>query len=94
MEQFMKKVLDQFTKDITDKIFLMIQNDNKLMGKYLDLLDRHKENIALDTLNSNIGKYIKNRLNLDDINECKNPKSTLIRTFMRHKIKIVKKEKK
>lgn len=87
MEQFIKKILNQFTEDITDKIFLMIQNDNKLMGEYLDLLDRHKENIDLDTLNSNIGKYIKNHLNLDNMDECKTPKSTLIRTFTRHKIK-------
>ena len=87
MEQFIKKVLDQFTDDITDRVFLMIQNDSELMGEYLNLLDRHKENIDLDTLNSNIGKYIKNHLNLDNIDECKDPKSTLIQTFTRHKIK-------
>jgi len=91
MEQFMKKALNQFIEDVTDKIFLMIQNDNKLMREYLDLLNRHKENIDLDTLNRNIGKYIKNHLNLGNMDECKNPKSTLIRTFTRHKI--VKEEK-
>lgn len=87
MEQFIKKVLSRFTDNITDRIFLMIQNDSELMGEYLNLLDRHKENIDLDTLNSNIGKYIKNYLNLDNIGESKKPKSTLIRTFTRHKIK-------
>ena len=87
MKKFIEKVLGQFVDDITDKVFLMIQNDSKLMEDYLGLLDRHKGNIDLNTLNSNIGKHIKECLNLDNINESKEPKSTLIQTFTRHKIK-------
>ena len=87
MNEFIKKVLNKFTDDITDKVFLMIQEDKDLMKEYLDLLDRHKNNIDLDTLNSNIGKSIRIYLNLDNIYESREPKSTLIRTFMRHKIK-------
>ncbi|MFH1395637.1 MAG: hypothetical protein ABIH09_05725 [Candidatus Omnitrophota bacterium] len=87
MKQFMDKVLNQFAENITDRIFLSIQNDNDLMAEYLDLLDKHKDNIDLKTLNSNIGKYIKEIFNLENIDECDKPKSTLIRTFTRHKIK-------
>ena len=92
MKQFMDKVLNQFAEDITDRVFLMIQNDKKLMADYLDLLDKHKDNIDLKSMNSNIGKYIKEVFNLDNRNECIEPKSTLMRTFTRHKI--VKKEAK
>ena len=87
MKEFIESVLNKFTYDITDKVFLMIQEDKDLMIEYLDLLDRHKGNIDLDTLNSNIGKSIKNYLNLENIDVSQEPKSTLIRTFMRHKIK-------
>jgi|GEM_PF-453686 len=87
MKQFMDTVLNKFTEDITDKIFLMIQNDHDLMAEYLDLLDKHKDNIDLKTLNSNIGKYIKESFSLDNLSESTEPKSTLIRTFTKHKIK-------
>lgn len=87
MKQFMDKTLNQFAEDITDRIFLMIQNDKKLMADYLDLLDKHKDNVDLNTLNSNIGKYIKEVFNLDNMDECTKPKSTLIQTFTKHKIK-------
>ena len=81
MKKFIEKVLNQFVNDIIDKVFLMIQNDSKLKEDYLDLLDKHS------TLNSNISRYIRNYLNLDNIGKSKEPKSTLIQTFTKHKIK-------
>lgn len=37
MKDFLRKILNQFADDITDKVFLLIQNDKELMAEYLML---------------------------------------------------------
>ena len=38
MNKFTKKVLDRYSNEITDQVFLFIQNDRELMRDYLGLL--------------------------------------------------------
>lgn len=40
--KFKQKIIDRFSVTITDRMFLMIQNDRELMQEYLYLLEKHK----------------------------------------------------
>jgi len=80
-EEFVEKSLNQFMSSITDKVFLMIQNDHSLMQEYLDLV-RVQDG---ERLNAYIGKLIKEKLRLDDVMASGQPaegksQSTLIKT--------------
>lgn len=73
--EFTGIALSRFSKSITDKVFLMIQNDKGLMHDYLRLVETH----GLDTVNQQIGKAIKNRFDLsNDAQRELSPESTLI----------------
>lgn len=62
-------------KRITNEIFLIIQNDKKLMRDYLEAV--HEQ--GHENVNRAIGKQIKKSYNLTDFNEEeKNPSSSLI----------------
>ncbi len=88
MQEFIRKVLNKFALDITDKIFLLIQNDHELMGEYLTLISNKKsaENTA-HGLNSQIGRAVREKFNLDNCGNSNKPKSTLIEDYKKHKIK-------
>ena len=86
MDEFMEKVLNKFAGDITDRVFVMIQNDPKLMPEYLKLLG---DNTLLE-LNAKIGKEVKERFNLKNDGRCRKLKSTLIiDSYEKHKIRHV-----
>ena len=61
---------------ITDKVFLLIQNNDELMYEYL----KSVEDIGLDKTNQVIGKTVKSRYNLENEDREYNPKSTLIQS--------------
>ncbi len=70
-----ENVLNQFAEDITDKVFLMIQNDKELMKDYLGFLDTEKKNsITLKELNRSLGSSIKKGLTLGIQLKAKNQK--------------------
>ncbi len=80
-EEFVEKSLNHFMSNITDEVFLMIQNDRSLMQEYLDLVRLQNGK----RLNSYIGKLIKERFRLDDVMASGQPaggkpQSTLIKT--------------
>ena len=77
LENFIKRVLSQKNRTITDEIFLLIQHDRDLMQNYLRLV----ENEGLNQVNRQIGKAVKKayRLNDDEIREDA-PHSTLLRS--------------
>lgn len=78
LKEFKERVIEKFSSTITDNVFLMIQNDKKLMKEYLQLLEKHKLNV----LNSSLAKEIKKRYNLENRDlKNKTPKSNLIQTF-------------
>lgn len=74
--KFASKVLDRFSKEITDQVFLMIENDRELFQEYLRLVS----NESLDVVNRNIGKLVKERYKLKNLTRKKQPKSKLIKS--------------
>jgi len=84
VKNYIDRVLNKFANDITDRVFLMIQNDKELMQEYLGLL---ASSAKKDGLNSKVGEQIRVKFNLKNAGRCNDPKSTLIRSYERHKIK-------
>ena len=79
---YAEAVLKGFVKDITDYVFLSIQNDDSLMRDYQTNVNRY----GLDMVNMAIGEKVKTLLNLDNDGENKNPKSHLIKSYTYHKL--------
>ena len=78
LNKFKQDVISQFTEELTDKVFLMIQNDKGLMKRYLDQV---AAGTSLGYVNSVIAKEVKSRFNLENIKvRNKDPKSTLIQS--------------
>ena len=79
-----REVLNRLADEITDQVFLMIENDNELMQEYHKLVvsgtNRHG-------LNSSLGKQIRVKFDLENDGICTRHKSTLIKSYTRHKIK-------
>ncbi len=72
-----EEAIGRLNKKITDEIFLIIQNDPRLMHEYL----RAVEISGLDTVNKTIGKKVKTRYKLSNMNDRENrPSCTLIRS--------------
>lgn len=79
---YVEQVINNFIKDITDYIFLSIEQDDEKMREYLTNVNR----FGLDTLNKAIGLKIKECLNLENDGENTKPQSRLIKSYTRHKI--------
>ena len=80
LNNFTNKVLDVFSKEITDQVFLTIQNDRQLMHEYLKLVGSK----GLAVVNQQIGKAVKRRFELaNDVERQEQPKSTLIQSHTR-----------
>jgi len=75
--KFADKVISQKNKSITDEIFLLIQKDKDLMQEYLRLVQNEK----IDSVNTQIGKRIKESYGLKDGKRNNNPLSTLIKSY-------------
>lgn len=81
LRDFVDEVLDQFAKDITDQVFLMIQEDRELMQKYLAAVSEHD----LGTVNRAIGKAVKARFQLENLPTREEaPLSTLIKSHQEY----------
>ena len=69
--------ISRMNKRITNEVFLIIQNDRELMSEYLRAVERD----GLDSVNQVIGKTIKEKYNLINVNEREdNPSCTLIKS--------------
>lgn len=76
MQQFIDEVLSKFTEDITDQVFLFIQNDEKnLLQKYLDTIGKNDR----QSVNSALGEQVKTYFNL------KNMKSSTTKEILKGK---------
>lgn len=88
IKDFNEKVISRFTDEITDMVFQYILDDEELMDIYLDLISEHDRK----TVNSQLGKAIKIRFNIDNISvngeiQKGDPKCVLIKTnYTRHKL--------
>ncbi len=80
---FTQKVLEKFTEQITDQVFLMIQNDRSLYTEYCNQC--HSQ--GKDKLNRELGKDIKDYFGLKNCGEAKleEVKSVLITSCTKHK---------
>ncbi|REE78825.1 hypothetical protein BX611_2960 [Lutibacter oceani] len=78
LKDFKEKVIDLFSEKLTDKVFLMIQNDRELMRDYLAIIEKSN---SLAYVNSEIAKEVKKRYDLKNLNQRnEEPESLLIQT--------------
>jgi len=80
--EYAEQVVNEFITDITDHLFLSIEQDDKKMRDYTTNVNRY----GLDVLNKAIGFKVKELLNLENCDENKEPKSKLIKSYTRHRI--------
>ena len=77
LKLFKERIIQRFSSEITDQVFLMIQNDRELFQEYMKLLGTNKQNV----INSSIAKEIKKKYNLENRDfKITNPKSFLIKS--------------
>lgn len=79
-QEIAKEAISKMNKMITNEIFLIIQNDKKLMYEYL----RSVEVNGLNVVNQQIGKAVKSTydaVNIDDRED--NPSCTLIQSHQK-----------
>lgn len=81
LQSLLDEVLDRFAKEITDQVFLMIQDDRELMQKYLAAVSEHD----LGSVNRAIGKAVKARFQLENLPTRETePLSTLIKSHQEY----------
>ncbi len=79
-KEIAQEAIRKMNKKITNEVFLIIQNDRKLMYEYLKAVEQSK----LDTVNQAIGKEVKSSYQLVNINEREdNPDCTLIQSHQK-----------
>jgi hypothetical protein len=81
VKDFAEKLISHKNKEITDEIFLLIQNNKEFMQDYLELVQKN----GLKAVNQQIGKIIKNVYKLDNDVRQYEPKSTLITSHQEFK---------
>ena len=82
VNEYAKELVDDFIMDITDHLFLSIENDDQKMREYMTNVNR----FGKDTVNMAIGKKITVALNLDNADKNLAPRSRLITEYTRHKL--------
>jgi len=79
-KQIAQRAIGILNKQITNEVFLTIQNNRELMLEYL----RAVEENGLDTVNQTIGREVKTAYQLTNINEREdNPFCTLIQSHQK-----------
>lgn len=81
-ERLAKDALSEILQNITDQVFLEIQENRDLMQRYLRLLGEKN----VEDLNSEIGKIVKQRLELENSGREEDPVSTLIKSYEVHSV--------
>ncbi len=79
-EEFAQKVITKFNEELTDLVFQYIENDTELMRDYLRLVSDKD----LDTVNKGLGRKIKEKFDVDNLERSNNPKSKLIQSYTKH----------
>jgi hypothetical protein len=80
LDEYSKDTVHNFMKDITDHVFLYIQNNEELMREYQSMVNSY----GLDEVNKKIGFTVKEEFGLGNLEENKKPKSWLIKSYTRH----------
>ena len=76
VEKTLRKISKPYPRDITDQVFLTIENGEKLLHYYKVYAG---ENIG--AANKYIGKMVRLLSGLRDIRPCRSPKSSLIKSY-------------
>jgi len=79
--EYAEKVVLEFMRNITDHVFLNIQQNEELMREYQTEVNRY----GLQAVNTSIGRKVKDLFNLENDGECSEPESWLIDGFTYHK---------
>lgn len=79
-EEIADKALQLMIENITDNVFMVIQEDRGLMQQYIEQVIAN----GRDNVNQTIGKYIKNRLKLTNLGRDNDPASSLITSYEKH----------
>lgn len=82
-DKYAEEVVLDFMRNITDHVFLNIQNNEGLMRKYQTTVNEN----SLQSVNQTIGKKVKELFDLENDGQCNGPKSWLIKDFTYHKKK-------
>ncbi len=78
-EKCEKILKDKIFPNLTDCIFFYLQNDSEFMDEYLSMSRPEQEDF-----NREMGKAIKDELELSNVGECLNPRSVLIKSYTKH----------
>ena len=76
VEQILRKIPKPYPKDITDQVFCAIERDKRLFHYYTIYAG---ENVS--AANAYIGKLVKELTGLKVKGTCRNPKSSLIKSY-------------
>ncbi|MDR2009033.1 MAG: hypothetical protein LBQ22_00945 [Bacteroidales bacterium] len=90
-KEFAEKVVEKFCIELTDQLFLYIENDKELMQDYLRVITEE----GLHKTNQDLGADFKELFFVDNLGETDKVKSKLIKTYTQHTmpdINIVKKK--
>jgi len=78
-EEFANRVINKFCEELTDLVFQYIENDAELKDDY------HKFGLGeLHAVNQALGKKIKERFGVENLERSNNPKSNLIKSYAKH----------
>ena len=79
LNQFEEKILEKFSEQITDIVFLMIENDKELLIDYMQLIENGNKR---KTINSQMAQTICKKFNLENKGfEVEKPLSKLIESY-------------
>ena len=77
---FAKKVTKAFKKEITDQVFLFIQDNPELMKEWRYVVEKE----SLQQVNLLLGDVVKKEFKLNNGDRCSEPKSILIGSYTEH----------
>ena len=82
IKDFIKPILEEveLTEDITLNVFLKIEKTTHLLREYIHLLIIHSQ----DNLNRQIGKIIRENLDLENTGRVQVSNSALIKSYEKH----------
>jgi len=83
MQTFIDEVFERFTEEITDRIFLFIQEDKDgLLQRYLDTISKHDRHLLNRTIGEQVNGYfnLKNKVDNNGGKIKGQPQSFLIKT--------------
>lgn len=82
-EKLGKKLLSRFTRQLTDQVFLFLQQDPELYQEYQALVRESSSN----GVNSVLGRMITEAYDLVNLNKETHPQSPLLKKYTRHAIR-------